>query len=208
MPGPVKVVADPGLEERLRAVPGVAGAEVGGAGRIRIRMLPGADPLRVMEAVRGILGEEGLRVRAAPPRGKVEPVEPPPPPPTPGAFRPASETPAPPRGAALSSVVVEEEREDRIRVSVGSSDGRRVERGARPGRRGLEEALLQAVAALVLPDGPAPGLHTVEERTVGELTVVTVVLEGPSGRELAGSAIVRSGWPFAFARAVWAALTG
>lgn len=195
------------LEERIRLVPGVASVELDLPGRVRIRLLPEADPRTVMEGVRGVLGEWGLRTRAAPPRRKVEPVEPPPPPPS----RPSPDEPRPgpapsPGGPAILTSLGIEEEPGRVRVTAVASDGRRLIRVARPGRRGLEEAVLQAVAALVDPDGPVPGLISLEERRVEGHALVTVLLEGGDGVIRAGSAIVGTGWAFAFGRAVWQAL--
>ena len=70
------------LKAALRAIPGVADAEVsdGFAEGVRIRLTADADPTEVSGMVRDVLAGRGLRGKMAPPQDHVEPSGPPPPP--------------------------------------------------------------------------------------------------------------------------------
>ncbi len=70
------------LKAALRAIPGVADAEVseGFADGVRIRLAADADPAEVSGMVRDVLAGRGLRGKMAPPQDHVEPAGPPPPP--------------------------------------------------------------------------------------------------------------------------------
>jgi hypothetical protein len=70
------------LKAALRAIPGVADAEVsdGFAEGVRIRLKADADATEVSGMVRDVLAGRGLRGKMAPPQDHVEPSGPPPPP--------------------------------------------------------------------------------------------------------------------------------
>lgn len=70
------------LTEALRAVPGVADAELAAdsAEGVRVRLSSDADPTDVAAAVRDVLADYGLKGKMAPPQARIEPVGPPPPP--------------------------------------------------------------------------------------------------------------------------------
>ena len=70
------------LKAALRAIPGVADAEVsdGFADGVRIRLTADADSTEVSGMVRDVLAGRGLRGKMAPPQDHVEPGGPPPPP--------------------------------------------------------------------------------------------------------------------------------
>lgn len=71
------------LTEALRAVPGVADAELARdtAEGVRVRLSAEADPREVAARVRDVLAHHGLKGRMAPPQARIEPPGPPPPPP-------------------------------------------------------------------------------------------------------------------------------
>ena len=213
-PGRLKVARAFDLPERLRAVPGVAEVELQGPDEapstVRIHLEPSADPRAVLDEVQRVLGDSGLRPRLAPPRARLQPVAPPPPP------SPDEEEiedidikeegrPAAAGLVRLSSLTLEE-RPDQVTVTIGGSDGSSASRTGPATARGLEEAIVRAVAALAVP-GVEPALLSLEESEVGGRQVITAVVEGPEGRPAAGSAVVQAGRAFAVAKAVWAALT-
>jgi len=70
------------LTEALRAVPGVADAELADdtAEGVRVRLSADADPTDVAAAVRDVLADHGLKGKMAPPQARIEPAGPPPPP--------------------------------------------------------------------------------------------------------------------------------
>ncbi|MBT8192787.1 MAG: hypothetical protein KJP22_05240 [Acidimicrobiia bacterium] len=70
------------LTEALRAVPGVADAELAAdtAEGVRVRLSADADPSDVAAAVRDVLAAHGLKGKMAPPQARIEPAGPPPPP--------------------------------------------------------------------------------------------------------------------------------
>jgi hypothetical protein len=70
------------LTEALRAVPGVADAELAAdtAEGVRVRLSADADPTDVAAAVRDVLADHGLKGKMAPPQARIEPAGPPPPP--------------------------------------------------------------------------------------------------------------------------------
>jgi len=70
------------LTEALRAVPGVADAELAAdsAEGVRVRLSSDADPTDVAAAVRDVLADHGLKGKMAPPQARIEPAGPPPPP--------------------------------------------------------------------------------------------------------------------------------
>jgi len=120
------------LTEALRAVPGVADAELAAdsAEGVRVRLSSDADPTDVAAAVRDVLADYGLKGKMAPPQARIEPAGPPPPPsesatilPGPGLVQTTLipgelvEQPADELGAfmrAPESVARPEEREDEV----------------------------------------------------------------------------------------------
>ena len=70
------------LTEALRALPGVADAELAEdtAEGVRVRLSADADPTDVAAAVRDVLADHGLKGKMAPPQAHIEPSGPPPPP--------------------------------------------------------------------------------------------------------------------------------
>jgi hypothetical protein len=207
--GRLKVARAFDLPERLRAVPGVAEVELqgpsGAPSLVRLRLEPSADPRAVQEEVQRVLGDSGLRPRLAPPRARLQPVAPPPPPSPDEEDIEEEGRPAAASLVRLSSLTLEE-RTDQVTVTIGGSDGSSTSRTGPATPRGLEQAIIRAVAALAVP-GVEPALLSLEESEVGGCRVITAVLEGPEGRPVAGSAVVQGGRAFAVARAVWAALT-
>lgn len=208
-PRRLKVARAFDLPERLRAVPGVAEVEFQGPEEapslVRVRLEPSADPRAVQEEVQRVLGDSGLRPRLAPPRARLQPVAPPPPP-SPDEEDLEEEGSLAAAGLVRLSALTLEERPDQVTVMIGGSDGSSARRTGPATPRGLEQAIIGAVAALVVP-GVEPALLSLEESEVGGRQVITAVLEGPEGRPAAGSAVVQAGRAFAVAKAVWAALT-
>ncbi len=210
-PGHLKVAPAFDLPERLRAVPGVAEVELQGPDEapsaVRLRLEPGADPRAVLDEVQRVVGDSGLRPRLAPPRARLQPVAPPPPPSSDEEDIDIEEEgrPAVSGLVRLSSLTLEE-RPDQVTVTIGGSDGSSASRTGPATPRGLEEAIIRAVAALAVP-GVEPALLSLEESEIAGRQVITAVVEGPEGRPAAGSAVVQAGRAFAVAKAVWAALT-
>lgn len=208
-PGRLKVARAFDLPERLRAVPGVAEVELQGPDEapstVRLRLEPSADPRAVQDEVMRVLSDSGLRPRLAPPRARLQPVAPPPPPSPDEEEIEEEGRPAAAGVVRLSSLILEE-RPDQVTVTIGGSDGSSASRTGPATPRGLEEAIIRAVAALAVP-GVEPALLSLEESEVGGRQVITAVVEGAEGRPAAGSAVVQAGRAFAVARAVWAALT-
>ena len=83
--------------------------------------------------------------------------------------------------------------------------GREAEAAVEPGPDGLTTAVASAVARL--RGFPAPSRFATNTREVDGTTVVTVLLELPSGEKAAGAAVVTGGLPFTVGRAVDSALT-
>lgn len=210
------------LNDLLTDIPGVQAADVqlvdGEVRSVRVELEPGADEQQVGGAIREVLAAYGYRSRVAPPRGKVEPLEPPPPPgpemePTgdePDEAEPVAETgggsalEAPEQeragGEAIRAVEVVETLSG-IRVAVEGSDGTVVSRYA--ARDHTAEAVVDAVAELA-GCSTAVRVLDVERREDG---AVLVVVEFGDGRRAAGAALRRSGWNYAVAEAAWRALT-
>ena len=104
-------------------------------------------------------------------------------------------------GEDLESITVIEH-EHGLRVRAAGSDGRRADADAVPGSEHV--AVAHAVAALAGCD--APDSVAVDARSVGDATVVTVVVGLSDGTRAAGAAIASGGMPYAIGKAVWAAL--
>lgn len=219
------------LRKELLTVPGVVDAEVDGddltPSGVRVKLDQSADPKVVEESVKRILAGHGMRSRVSPPPSSGGP---PPPPGAPGsaqggavvpitsfetvesaAAQPQPEPERPPlRSApsvaepALDQIAVVETR-DGVVVTASTVDGRSESRRARWSEGELNEAVIAAVAALV-GNEPQPLVLAVEERELGGVATVTVVLERTGGKRVSGSAVVEAGAPFALGKAVWAAL--
>ncbi|MFQ5947940.1 MAG: hypothetical protein ACE5KX_03660 [Acidimicrobiia bacterium] len=218
------------LRDQLLALVGVAEVDVQGPDRspsgVRVRLAPEADARRVGAEVQRILAAHGMRSRlttsvtgvgtqeeadageAAGPEPAATAVEQPPP--SESLPEPISEPPPAPSPArakdrpGLSTVVVEEGR-DGVAVTVTTSDGRSSTHWFGATQRGLYEAVLASVSALVGAHGTS--LLTVEETRVDGVKVVTVVVRRPDGARAAGAAVVEFGQPLAVAKAAWAALS-
>ena len=243
------------LKDALRAIPGVADAEVsdGFAEGVRIRLAADADAAEVSGMVRDVLAGRGLRGKMAPPQNHVEPSGPPPPPaesatvlagpglvPTSLISAAAELEAVPPRpdvdvfirtpeqvpvtmapdpiprtssqepsaatpGELLAQVRVQEDR-DGVAVTVETDGGRSVTRRGRPSDEGVQEAVVAAIGELS-GDQPPPVLVEVGERSLGELAVVTVLLQRHDGSFHVGAAMIGAEKAFALARAAWAAMS-
>jgi hypothetical protein len=202
------------LERAIEEIPGVVFANVEWNGSavvgVRVEMEEGADEQAVGEMVSGMLEEHGYRSRVAPERVRVEPVAPPMPPTSAGRSdaHTAEETPRgtpslTPWSQTLRSVAVDEDITG-VSVTVTDSGGAAVTKQGGMTRAGLQSAVAAAVADLLGHGDPPPRVVEVVERTGG---VVLVVLEDRTGAIRAGAAVVRSGFDFAFAAAVWGALS-
>lgn len=217
------------LRAELMAIDGIAAAEVGGdegaPNGIKIRLEAGADADAVGEAVRRVLAGRGMRSRVG--GDKTAPASPPPPPGAPvvsigrqrgsaetivetsreaGALPVLTEVAPFVSGASLASLSVEEGRIG-VTVTASARDGRSATRRSRSTSSGLEEAILGVVAELVHgADAPTPLLIAVEESTIEESDVVTVLVEVAEGIRHVGSAILDGGRAYAIATAMWAAL--
>ena len=208
------------LRKALSAIEGVERSEVelaeDGPLAIRVELAPGADRSTVGEAVQRLLEAHGLRSRVAPDRRKPGPGSPPAPPP--GLRQPATgpgPTPGPPEveppgtpiqpraSSGIEAVTVSETIEG-LMVTVVADGGRTAVRRARRTESALHEAIVAAVGEL--NDSAAPPVALVAVEHSEAFAAITVYLEGSDGQILAGVGVVAAGDPFAFARAVWAAL--
>ncbi len=90
-----------------------------------------------------------------------------------------------------------------VAVEVRTAAGRSRSVRALPGD--IDGAVIRAVAGAIDDGAPAPVVVAVEEHRVGDVPVITVVLDTEQGR-VAGSAVVGSGRAYALGLAVWAAL--
>jgi hypothetical protein len=196
------------LEQAISELPGVVSATVERSGPsiigVRVEMEEDADEQAVGAMVSGILEDEGYRSRVAPERVRIEPETPPMPPVAgsggmedEGALQQAESPPSTP-GGLLRSVVVDEGHSG-VSVTVTDSVGRTVTKAGGTTHTGRQRAIVVAVADL-LGEEPPPRLTEVVEREGG---VVLVVLEDRTGCTRAGTAVIRSGFDFAFALAVW-----
>jgi len=98
-----------------------------------------------------------------------------------------------------------EETVDAVEVRAVDSDGREAGVAVGPGPDGLTNAVGAAVA--LLRGLPPPTGLTVNTRDVDGVTVVTVLVELPSGQRVAGASLVTGGLPFTVGMAVGSALS-
>ena len=187
-------------------MPGVAAADLSAAdGRptqVAVTLSPAADPVVVGAAVQRVLAAHGMGSRlvngsSPPPDHVAQPVI---------EEAPESVELAPSATEAigdLASLTVEESPGE-VLVVATATDGRRYSRVTREGGEAMSAAVVAAVGALFL--GRAPRLLAVSYQESDGVEVVTVVLQRRDGTRAAGAAVVRSGRPYAVARATWAAL--
>jgi hypothetical protein len=206
-----------------------------GVSGVRVQLAAGADPDRVGLAVQRVLATHGMRSTVAPnPISTSGPPPPPgaasvvafpqggregatghrtvmvPPEATPsGEGSEAEAEPVPvsrPISPPVLDVVMVEEGGAGVMVQVVGRDGSRVERRARSTGKGLDEAVVAAVADLVGAN-PPPLVVGIHDETVGDAHSVTVVIEVGGAEYRAGAAVVEAGRSFAVAQAAWMALT-
>ena len=91
-------------------------------------------------------------------------------------------------------------------VTVETDDGRSVTRRGRPSDAGVREAVVAAVGELSGDQSP-PVLAAVEEYSLGDHRLVTVLLQRHDGSFHVGSALIGAEKAFALARAAWAAMS-
>ncbi len=199
------------VRQAILALEGVAEATFeeadGNPVGIMLELESGADERLVASEVQTVLSSYGLRSRLAPPRTKLEPVGPPPPPTVLRVTARRESHASQGSGGAIAEVVVRQ-RPGGVTVAVRDEEDRLVEREARADTRAVQEAVVLAVAELVMPDSPAPGVVLVDVREREGTEIVTAVLD-LGGRGLrAGAAVVVSGRELALAAAAWNALTG
>lgn len=108
-----------------------------------------------------------------------------------------------PRGGRFLRLAIEESTEGVDIRAIGDA-GQESEASVQPGPNGLTNAVASAVARL--RGFPAPSRVATNTRDVDGTTVVTVLLELPTGEKAAGAAIVTGGLPFTVGRAVDSAL--
>jgi hypothetical protein len=185
---------------------------------VRVQLARGADRRAIAEAVQRLLEAHGLRSRVAPDRRQpgpdtppAPPVEPPrptssstPPPGPPGVNAESSGRPVLPTVSGGIEAITVSETPEGVLVVVVADGGRTASRRARRTEGALDEAIVGAVAELIDPDAPPPGLRAVEYSE--SFPAITVFLEGSDGRIRAGVAMVAASHPFALAQAAWAAL--
>jgi len=203
------------LERTINEIPGVMSVSVERNGSVivgvRVEMEEGADEQAVGAMVSEMLEEHGYRSRVAPEKVRVEPETPPMPPISARSDTHADE--GTPEGAdvpspaswnrTLRSVAVDEDIAG-ASVTVTDSGGAVATRPGGMTWPGRQMAIAAAVADLLGHGDPPPRVVEVVERDVG---VILVVLEDRMGATRAGAAVVRSGFDFAFAAAVWSALS-
>ncbi len=203
------------LRDELMSVPGIAGAEVDndqGVAGVRVQLAVGADPEEVGAEVRRILSDHGMRPAEEP---QEEPVTGPPPPPgAPGSVvsfplvgeharqqAPAADT----SGELLLESVAIEETPDGVAVLVRSVNGANAGSALESGMVELDAAVVAAVGELNGVSGAR--LANVIEETVGDLLVMTVLVDVGDGNPRAGAVVQQGGRAYAIARAAWSALT-
>ena len=116
----------------------------------------------------------------------------------------AEEEAAAERDGRFLRLAIEESTEG-VDIRAIDDAGREAEAAVQPGPDGLTTAVASAVARL--RGFPAPSHVATNTRDIDGLTVVTVLLELPTGEKAAGAAIVTGGLPFTVGRAVDSALT-
>lgn len=210
-----------GLQHDLLAIPGVAAAVVEGEAAaptgVRVHLAVAADPAAVGGAVQRLLESRGMRSRlaAALPASAVPPL----------VLAAAPDLPETPIEVALEAGAGEAEPAPMVRadaieglatltIEESSSEVLVVatsvagERFSRRTTDVAEAAVAAAVVAVVgaMVEGRPPRLLAMLHSVVEGTEVVTVVLERRDGTRVAGAAALRSGRPYAVARATWAAL--
>ena len=108
------------------------------------------------------------------------------------------------RGGRFLRLAIEESSEG-VDIRAVDDLNQEAEAAVEPGPDGLTNAVASAVARL--RGFPAPIRVATNTRDVDGTTVVTVLLELPTGEQAAGAAIVTGGLPFTVGRAVDSALT-
>jgi len=116
----------------------------------------------------------------------------------------AVEAPGVPEGRLRKLAI--EETVAGVEVRAVSDDGREIGAVVGPGSDGLTNAVATAVA--LLRGFPPPSSVAVNTRDIDGSTVVTVLVQMPSGDRSAGAALVTGGLPFTVGRAVDSALSG
>ena len=202
------------LEQEINEIPGVASASVEWNGTaivgVRVEMEEGADEQVVGAMVGELLDEHGYRSRVAPEKVRVEPEVPPLPPVSRSGIHADEDTAIEVDNAVrtswnrmLRSVAVDEDIAG-VSVTVTDSGGVAATKPGGATQAGRRTAIAAAVADLLGQGDPPPRVVEIVERDGG---VVLVVLEDRTGAMRAGAAVVRSGFDFAFAAAVWRALS-
>ena len=80
-------------------------------------------------------------------------------------------------------------------------------RRARGADSGISEAVIAAVADLLLPGQTPPLVVAIEDVVVAETSLVVVVVESGDGHRHAGAAVLEGGRAYGIAAAAWAALS-
>lgn len=192
------------LQQALRAVPGVAAAEldrsVEASSGVVVRLDPDADPVVVGAEVRRVLAEHGLTSRLAAQDEADQPAE------SPRILAAPADLVGESQAATahrLASLAVDES-DAGVVVTATAVDGRRYSRRAPADDESVSEAVVAAVGALV--EGRPARLIAMTVCEAEGSVAVTVILERHDGSRGAGSALVAAGRPYALARAVMAAL--
>jgi hypothetical protein len=203
------------LEQAINQIPGVVSASVEWNGSVivgvRVELEEGADEQAIGAMVGELLDEHGYRSRVAPEKVRVEPEVAPLPPisaersgtRTGGATAAEVDDARRTWNRTLRSVLVDEDIAG-VSVTVTDSGGAAATKPAGMTQAGRRTAIAAAVAELLGQGGSPPRVVETVERDQG---VVLVVLEDRLGAIRAGTAVVRSGFDFAFAAAVWSALS-
>lgn len=190
-----KILAGHGLRSKMTSTPAAAEGPPLPPARLEP---PAGSPEPSAPVVTMPYFEEPLVV--APPRSE------------PAAVAPAVEI-HPPEAVAPNAArvglhgVAVEENLDGLTVVATRSDGVTARRPARNPGRGLDGAVVAAVAALT-EDAAHPRLVEVFDAEAEGVAVVTVVVEVDDGSLQSGSAVVAGGRAFGVARATWRALSG
>jgi hypothetical protein len=192
------------LSEELAAIAGVEDAELsfadGDVTGVRVRLEVDADPEGVGRAVQEVMTRHGVRARLG---------TQPPPPPVGSVVALADHSQGstmavqPMPSAEVAGVAISETTSG-LEVTVRTADGREDSRRCLADDQSVAEAVTAATSEL--HDGEGAVLVEYLRHEVASHEIVTVVIDGGRDGHLAGSAIVGSGFPFAVARAVWAAL--
>jgi hypothetical protein len=191
------------LSEELTAIEGVEDAELSfgetGVTGVRVRLEADADPAGVGRAVQEVMNRHGVRARLG---------TQPPPPPTASVVALADHVPAVamsessfPAGEIAGVALSETGRG--LEVSVTGSGGGVESQRCRADDDSIAEAVTLATCRL---HGTSAVLVEYARHELAGQQLVTVVIDGGGDGYRSGSAVIGSGFPFAVARAVWAAL--